>query len=200
MWNTNGFEINLHLIRHGKTKANEKKLYYGFSDVKLSENGKKELYLLKQEINYPKGDLFITSGLKRTIETLHIIYGEQNFLINENLKELNFGDFELKSYEELKNNKDYLIWIEDIEKNTIPNGETKYEFEKRVILGFSEIFEYSFKNSIKNIVVICHGGVIATFMQKTFIENKNFYDWIPSYGKGYTITFEKSNNIYYKKI
>lgn len=200
MWNCNGFEIKFHIIRHGKTKANEKKLYYGFSDISLSENGKNELLLLKNKINYPKGDFFITSGLKRTNQTLNILYGKKNFLINTNLKEMNFGDFELKSYEQLKNNVSYIKWIKDIEKNPIPNGENKIQFEKRVIIGFNEIFEYCYKNLFKNVVIISHGGVISSIMQYFFKENKNFYDWLPDYGRGYSIIFEKSNNIYYKKI
>lgn len=200
MWNTNGFEINFHLIRHGKTEANEKRLYYGFSDIGLSFKGRKELFQLKKEINYPKGDLFINSGMKRTIETMEIIYENTNFLINENLKEINFGDFELKSYEDLKENKHYIKWIENIEKNEIPNGETKTQFKARVIKGFSEIFEYSLKNEIKDIIIICHSGVIATFMQSIIKNEKSFYDWLPQYGRGYTVIFDKSNNIYYNKI
>lgn len=200
MWNTNGFEIKFHLIRHGKTEANEKNLYYGFSDIELSSLGIQELTLLKQKISYPKGEVFFNSGLKRTIQTMEIIFGNKNFITNENLKEINFGDFELKSYEELKNNKSYIKWIENIEENEIPNGETKKQFSNRVIIGFSEIFSYSLNNNIKDIIIISHGGVISVFMENIFKDKRNFYEWIPECGRGYTVIFEKSNNIYYKKI
>ena len=102
MWDTNGAKIKISLIRHGKTFANEKKLYYGFSDIELSENGIKELEKLKEKVNYEKGQLFITSGLKRTIQTLNILFGNVDYIVNEHFKEMNFGDFELKSYEQLK--------------------------------------------------------------------------------------------------
>ena len=200
MWNTNGFKIKLHLIRHGKTYANENRLYYGFSDIDISEKGKEDLILLKKEIKYPTGDFFITSGLKRTIQTLEIIYGKKQFIINENLKEMNFGDFELKSYEQLKENKDYIKWIENIEENEIPNGETKNQFENRTLIGFSNIFKSALNNNFKDIVVICHGGVISIFMENMFKNKYNFYEWLPSYGRGYTVTFDENNEKYYEKI
>lgn len=200
MWHTNGTKITISLIRHGKTYANEKKLYYGFSDVDLSENGIKELYILKENIQYPKAQLFITSGLKRANKTLNILFGSVDYIIDENLKEMNFGDFELKSYEQLKENKDYIKWIDNISENIIPNGETTKQFEDRVIKGFNNIFENCIKNKIEDVVIVCHSGVISIIMQSLFKnENKSFYDWLPSYGKGYTIFF-KNKYKYYEEI
>lgn len=200
MWDTNGLKITISLIRHGKTYANEKKLYYGFSDISLSESGIKELYNLKQNIKYPKASLFIISGLKRTIETLNILFGNVDYIINKDLKEMNFGDFELKSYEQLKNNKHYIKWIQNIDKNIIPNGETKQQFENRVIRGFNNIFKHCLQNKIEDVVIVCHSGVISIIMQNIFKEeDKNFYEWLPDYAKGYTITF-KNKYKYYKKI
>lgn len=200
MWHTYGTEIKISLIRHGKTYANEKKLYYGFSDIDLSFDGIKELEKLKNEIKYEKPSLFITSGLKRTIQTLKILYGNVDYVIDEGFKEMNFGDFELKSYQQLKNNEDYKKWIENIEENKIPNGENKKQFKKRVINSFNNLIKNSVKNSIENIVVICHSGVISIIMMYLFNEeNKTFYDYLPSYARGYIIII-KDNDIIYHKI
>ncbi|WP_250277450.1 histidine phosphatase family protein [[Clostridium] colinum] len=197
MWDTNGDKIKINLIRHGKTYANEQKLYYGFSDIALSENGIKELYHLKNIIQYEMPSLFITSGLKRTIETLNILFGKVDYIVNENFKEMNFGDFELKSYKQLKNNEDYKKWIENIDENNIPNGETKKEFENRVIKAFEDLFHHCKKQKIKDVVVICHSGVISIIMMYLFKEkSKNFYDWLPSYGRGYTIIFKNKYKNY----
>lgn len=138
--------------------------------------------------------------MKRTIQTMQILYPQKSFFVNENLKELNFGNFELKSYEELKENTEYIKWINDVENFKIPNGESNIEFKSRVIIGFSEIFEYALKNKINDVIIICHSGVISTFMQNIFKNAKNFYEWLPECGRGYSIIFEKSNNINYNKI
>lgn len=200
MWDTNGIEIKVTLIRHGKTYANEQKLYYGFSDIDLSNDGIDQLNMLKKQIKYEKANVFVTSGLKRTNQTLKILFGNVDYIEDESFKEMNFGDFELKSYENLKHNKDYLKWVENIEQNEIPNGETKKQFENRVINGFDNLIKNCIKNGIKDIVVVCHSGVISVIMMYLFNkENKNFYDWLPQCGRGYTIFFINKNK-FYKKL
>ena len=91
--------MEIHIIRHGKTIANEQKLYCGSTDLPLSEEGKKEIALLKEEGIYPAGaGMLFTSSLIRTDETLDIIYeGCEGIHIPE-IAEYDFGLFEMKSY------------------------------------------------------------------------------------------------------
>ncbi len=112
---------------------------------------------------------------------------------------MNFGEFELKSYEQLKNNKNYQNWITDIEKNKVPNGESKEQFKNRVIKGFNNLIEHCIKNDIRDVAIVCHSGVISIIMSYLFKENKSFYDWLPTYGRGYAIFF-KNKHKNYKQI
>ena len=59
------------------TDATERSLYGGISDIPLSPKGRSELLRRKSEFRYPdpKGLSFYTSGMKRTEETLEILYG-----------------------------------------------------------------------------------------------------------------------------
>ena len=50
-------ELQIYLIRHGKTYCNEKHLYCGKSDIDLSENGKNEL--INKNIKYEKCDYYL---------------------------------------------------------------------------------------------------------------------------------------------
>jgi alpha-ribazole phosphatase len=59
--------MTVYLIRHGKTLANEKRLYCGSTDLPLSEKGREELNGIHYDI---KNARFLTSGMKRTHETL----------------------------------------------------------------------------------------------------------------------------------
>ena len=125
----------IHLIRHGKTKANQEKLYCGSTDLPLSSNGIEELMELKNLNIYPKEvDTFCTSGLLRTNQTLEILYGTVESSKIPQFAEFNFGEFEMKSYEMLKHQKDYLAWITD-ETGVIhcPGGENKEKFSLRVL-------------------------------------------------------------------
>ena len=82
---------NLYFIRHGKTKANQLSKYCGSTDLSLSDIGISELKELKKVCNYPKGDIYFTTAMKRTNETMEIIYPNVKYSIIEGFREYNFG-------------------------------------------------------------------------------------------------------------
>lgn len=184
-------EYNIYLIRHGKTTANESGLYCGHTDLPLSQKGEYGILELKNRGIYPEADIFIISGLIRTKQTLALIYGDVPFQCVPEIKEYNFGGFEMKGYEELKKREDYQRWIMD-ETGVVycPSGESKKEFTERVLRGFEQIIQAA---RVVNApaAVICHGGVIATIMENLFAGRKNFYEWQPAAGQGYWITENK---------
>jgi len=191
----------IHFIRHGRTFANEKSLYCGSTDVPLSESGVKEILDFKSKGVYPKAELFITSGMKRTIETFNLIYGDIDFITIKGLKEYDFGDFEMKSYNELKDRPDYQKWITDeIGDVRCPGGESKNEFYKRVDQSIQQILNEIFRRKAGSTMIVCHGGVISVIMDRLFPKERNFYEWHPKYGLGYTLDFSKGTFRGYKDI
>ena len=171
--------MTIYLIRHGKTEANEKHLYCGSTDQPLSDVGRAELEKLHYDI---KNVRFITSGMKRTNETLQILFGDVPYEVDYRFREVDFGIFEMHSYVELKDTPDYQAWLTgDNDANVPPNGESGVLMTERVLQAFSEIQEDS--------CIITHGGVIAAIMEHLFPEeNKNRYEWQPKNGCGYIIS------------
>ena len=170
--------MTIYLIRHGKTEANERHLYCGSTDLSLSNAGKAELKNLHYEI---KNVRFLTSGMKRTNETLQILFGDVPFEVDPRYQEVDFGIFEMRSYVDLKDTPPYQAWITgDNETNIPPLGESGAQMRERVLAAFSEIRE--------DTCIIAHGGVIAAIMEQLFPdENKNRYEWQPQPGHGYAI-------------
>lgn len=191
-------EIKLYLIRHGKTYCNEKNLYCGKSDVELTENGINELKEFLKNNTYPRCDFYFTSGAKRANQTLKILCKEKSYAKLDKFFEYNFGDFELKSYEELKLLNEYKEWLEDEEeKIKCPNGESKREFRKRIIEGFNELIEYCIINNIKTALGVTHGGTIGMIIEMLYDNSKKFYEWQPKNGEGYELTIRiKDKNEY----
>ena len=170
--------MTVYLIRHGKTEANEKHRYCGSTDLPLSEKGRKEL----QKLHYDLPNVrFLTSGMKRANETLHILFGNVPFEEDHRFREVDFGIFELRGYEELKALPAYQAWISgDNERNVPPGGESGEQMRKRVLEAFSEIRE--------DTVLVAHGGVIAAIMENLFPEeHKSRYEWQPQNGRGYAV-------------
>lgn len=184
--------MKIHLIRHGKTKANEKHLYCGSSDLQLSFQGIKELKQLRKEVHYPTANLYITSGMKRTNKTLRVLYKQKPELKIESFKEMNFGDFELKHHTNLEQLNSYQQWITNIDTVSCPNGESKSQFEKRVLEGLKQLCAFQ-----KDTVLIAHSGVIGVIMQHLFPNEKDFYSWQPDFGRGYSVDLDENK---YDKI
>lgn len=174
--------MTIYLIRHGKTEANEKHLYCGSTDLPLSEAGRAELGELSCPIENVR---FITSGMKRTKETLRILFGDVPFESDPRFREVDFGIFEMHSYEELKDTPDYQVWLTgDNDANVSPNGESGEQMRERVLEAFSEIHE--------DACIVTHGGVIAAIMEHLFPEEgKNRYQWQPGNGRGYAVSRSK---------
>lgn len=171
--------MSMYLIRHGKTAANEQRLYCGSTDLPLSEDGAAELRQLRYSI-HPA--YFVTSGMKRTRETLEILFGDVPYAVDPRFREVDFGDFEMKSYCQLQDNPAYQAWISgDNAANVPPNGESGVQMTRRVLEAFRELPDGT--------ALIAHGGVIAAIMGSLFPEEgKHRYQWQPENGCGYEIS------------
>ena len=179
------------LLRHGMTEANEKHLYCGRLDWPLSPAGKEALRRKMPDENhlYGEWDVYYTSGMKRTDETLRILFGEEaekSHKVCSGLREMDFGVFEGKSYEELKDDPAYQEWIRgDNEMNRCPGGGSGRQMREEVLEAFDRIVR---EEPAERVVVVTHGGPIAAIMQALFPEeNRNRYEWQPLYGEGYLL-------------
>ena len=173
----------LYLIRHGRTVANEAHLYCGSTDLPLSPAGTEAL----KHLSYDVGDArFVTSGMRRTNETLGILFGAVPYTEEPRFREVDFGIFEMKSYDALKDDPAYQTWLSgDNEANIPPLGESGNQMRLRVLEALEEIRE--------DTVLVTHGGVIAAIMEALFPEEgKNRYQWQSAPGHGYKIRLESA--------
>ena len=187
----------LYFIRHGKTEFNEKRLYCGSSDISLSSLGIEELKEKIKNTRYKKAKLNFTSGMKRANETFNLIYGQDKFSVLKGFKEFDFGDFEGKSYYDLKENKDYIAWIEDkTGKIKCPNGESKEIFYKRIEKQLNDLIIEINKKGEKEGVIVCHGGTIGTLLELFSDTEDYFYNLQPECGGGYKVEVVIDKKIY----
>ena len=171
--------MTIYLIRHGKTEANERRLYCGSTDLSLSESGREEL----NDIHYDIQNVhFLTSGMKRTDETMELLFPGQAYRRDTRFREVDFGVFEMHGYAELKDRPDYQAWLTgDNERNVPPGGESGEQMTRRVLNAF--------RNLTEDTCLVTHGGDIAAIMAALFPdEGKHRYQWQPPNGRGYRVT------------
>lgn len=179
----------LHLIRHGDTIGTENRLYYGATDLPVSEAGLEKLVALKDAGGYPltEGMKIYTTGKLRTVQTLQALYGEMEYDTIHELREMEFGIFEMKSYDELRCTPEYIEWLSgEHNSNVCPGGESGNIFGKRICEATQKLVD---KN--EDCILVAHGGTISVMMMYLFSEEcKNHYDWQPKPGEGYTVMLE----------
>ncbi|MBR2640421.1 MAG: histidine phosphatase family protein [Oscillospiraceae bacterium] len=191
----------IYLFRHGITEGNKRRLYYGSTDIPLIEEGIEAIKIRREAGIYPElsGFKVITTDLKRTEQTLFEMYGrEVPHETDPRMREFSFGDFEMKSYEELKNREDYQAWITgDNWRNICPNGESGEIMLNRSLDAMEDYIG-------TDCIIVCHGGVIAGLMLTWFPGDEtaeHFYAWQPKPSEGYRIDFDDElKPISYKKI
>lgn len=181
----------LHLIRHGMTEGNENGQYIGHTDLKITTNGIIELENLKNEGIYPKSDLVFSSPLSRAVDTAKIIYPDKEILINHNFKEIDFGEFEGKTPNDLKDRQDYADWLAG-KLPSAPGGEAAADFAARLCTGIGETVKYMMSNDCYSAAIVMHGGAIMTLLAVAALPRRKMSEWACGNGRGYTISITPS--------
>lgn len=188
--------MKLTLLRHGITEGNKRHLYYGRTDIPLLPEGEAALRLLAQRGGYPKARRYYTSGLFRTEQTLALLYGDVPHEVLPDLRELDCGDWEMKSYEDLQYDPAYLRWCEDTSRTPCPNGESLLDVQHRSLAALQPILEAE-----EDAVCVTHGGVICVLLQAWFpvpVEENHLR--APRPGTGYEITVENGVPVSYRSV
>jgi alpha-ribazole phosphatase len=182
--------MKVYLIRHGETIANQSGHFCGWTETVLSENGIKRLEDKRNSGLYPNVDHIYLSPLLRCQQTTDIIYPNVSHrTVIETLKEVNFGDFEGKTHQELNGNELYQEWLDDYMNFTFPNGESLPDFAKRVVGGLNEVKQDMIKNNFTTSAVVCHSGVIRAIAASISSESSIVNIKVDN-GEGYLIDLD----------
>lgn len=153
--------VVLYLIRHEKTAANYARRYIGWTDEPIARDVTATLPI--------RPSIVYGSDLLRCQQTAACYFPQAQYVANRDFRESHFGQFEMKTYEQLKDNPQYRAWIDCPGNNPPPEGEHFTTFTARVQKGLAEIVQqpgvYTF---------VIHGGVmrvlLAQFLQQDFRE------------------------------
>lgn len=188
------------LIRHGKTPGNLEKRYVGRTDEGLSEIGIGEIKEKVSQGIYPKVDKLVISPMLRCRETATLIFGEdavKKATVINDLREMDFGYFEYKNYEELNGDPEYQAYLDSGGYRNFPDGETLLDFETRCVDSFLREMrsisgivnsEDKKENPVEReplVAVVAHGGTIMAIMNRLCNVKKNYYDWMLDNGAFY---------------
>lgn len=188
MWDRAEDQIMLALIRHGVTQANKERRYLGKTDESLSEEGISILESYKMRKLYPDVEYLFTSPMKRCMDTAKIIYPTLCPIVIPEWKEIDFGRFEYRNYEELRNDIQYQEWINSGGTLDFPEGESRNDFVLRCKSGFirmcNELNSVVGQNAAKpvSVGIVVHGGTIMSLL--SLYGGTDYFDYQASNGRG----------------
>ena len=177
----------IHFIRHGAIDETLSGKYIGATDVPLSEKGREALRQLDKEFRYPRAQVVFTSPLKRCTETCRILYPDISPLAIADLRECDFGDWEGKTADELKNEPDFERWLAGDNEVRPPDGESNASFVRRICRMFESIVEGLMETGTTESVIVTHGGVIMTLLAVYGLPQAKPFEWVMDNGCGYSL-------------
>lgn len=179
---------DIYLIRHGMTEGNKYQRYIGTTDEALCPEGREAI----KKISYGVPDEVFVSPMIRCRETAELLFPQKRLRIIDQLAECDFGAFENKNYQELSGNRDYQAWVDSGGTLPFPEGESREQFRRRTLEGFSRIVTACIREKINTAAVVVHGGTIMNIMEAYGQPKRSFYDWHVKNGHGYLIQADTS--------
>lgn len=167
--------VTVHMMRHEKTAGNIARQYVGQTDEPIVSSNRKPV--TQQPI------MVYGSTLQRCTQTAAIYFPQASYYAHAGLCELHFGDFEMKTYEQLQHIPQYRAWIDNPQRVTPPNGERFVDFTTRIEQALQEII-----TKADTYVFVVHGGVIRYMKERCGIDV--FQQATATHQMMYTFTWE----------
>lgn len=153
------------LIRHGETPYNRNRRYQGHRDTSLTKKGKRQTREIALRLRDEPLDAIYSSDLKRTRYMAEIINSYHSLKVNilPELREIDFGDWEGKTYNEIQREWKGLLsgWEKEPSKIKIPKGESIKDLAGRVRFAIKKIIS---NHPDQRIAIITHGGPIRIIL------------------------------------
>ena len=168
------------LLRHGQTQGNIDFRYNGRTDDPLTPEGRAAL----AEKRYPPARVVYVTPLRRTRETAAILFPGAYQITVPGLREMDFGDFEGRSYIDMEHDAAYRAWIDSACLGPIPNGECRADFLRRVGAAFRALLA---ADKSERVTIVAHGGTLMAVCTLFVDPTRDYFDWRPKNGGGYRL-------------
>ncbi|MDH6357374.1 alpha-ribazole phosphatase [Parabacteroides sp. PF5-9] len=170
--------MEIYLVRH--TSVDVPIGYtYGQTDVPLKPTFEEEAAVVQSNLSGLSFDRVWTSPLSRCVRlATYCGYGDAHR--EDRIKEINFGDWEMRSWDELSNDPASDVFFKDWINTSSPNGESMMDLFNRV----SEFLNELKASAYNRVCLFAHGGVLTCArIYAGEYEMKEAFDRMPSYGE-----------------
>ena len=149
--------MKLICIRHTSV-AVPKGICYGQSDVGLAESYPVERMKISNQLPEHSIDRIFCSPLSRCQTLAKDLFPEYEIVLDDRLKELNFGQWEMQTWDSISQTEEAKSWFNDFVAVTCPGGESFNDQINRTADFLDELKQLNFTS----VVVVAHGGILRS--------------------------------------
>lgn len=178
--------VLIYLLRHGETAYNAEKRYQGVRDIPLSDAGRAKL----QRADFSPRTVYV-SPLCRARESASILFPTAAQTVVPGLREMCFGAFEGRNYEEMEHDPAYRAWVDGGCMGRCPGGESRVEFSERVCAAFERLADAAVRAGENMLVIAAHGGTQMAVLERYAVPRRDYYAWCAPNGGGYILCADR---------
>ena len=168
------------LIRHGITQGNKEKRFVGRLDVPLAPEG--EEMARETAPLLPAVDRLYVSPMLRCRQTAGLLWPGMEQTVIDDLRETDFGPFEGKNHEELKDDPLYQAWIGQggghLNFAAMPVGESAEQVSARAAEGLRLVSADMVRRGFQRAALVSHGGTIMGMLSRFGRPERDYYGWM----------------------
>ncbi|MCG6533132.1 MAG: histidine phosphatase family protein [Syntrophales bacterium LBB04] len=174
----------LFLVRHGEVVRQGQGKFLGFTDLKMSFRGKKQIQGLAEYLKGITLDQVYASDLIRAADSAGIICRDRKVkpVFRPAFREMNMGDWDGKSWEDVRKNNSEINprYFYNLKKFYFPGGENWSQFRSRVLKGMELLLR---EGQGKKILLAAHAGVNRVILARALgLRYRNMFHIAQGYG------------------
>ena len=148
----------VYLVRHGATEWNIDKRAQGMADIPLTQKGKEEAQLAREQLANVPLDAVYSSDLSRAYETARTIAASHGLEVktDPDFREIDQGEWTGLPVDEIKERWPDM-WGPARHYSTRPGGESPMQVRERALAGLRRVIE---AHPDGDVVIVSHGGTI----------------------------------------
>ncbi|MEY8391223.1 histidine phosphatase family protein [Lachnospiraceae bacterium 45-W7] len=179
--------MKCYLIRHGATQGNLQGRYVGGTDEPVLPDRLEILNNLRHTISAV--DHAFTSPYLRCRQSAEALFSN-SVVVPEiicDFREMDFGEFEYKNFQELNGNKEYQKYIDSGGATAFPGGEEPQHFKARCRRAFLSCVGKARARSFETVGFALHGGTIMAVMEAWGEPRRDYFAYQVKNGCGYEV-------------
>ena len=138
-------------------------------------------------------EMVYVSPMLRCRQTAELLFPGAKQEVIPDFREIYFGQFEYRNYEELAGDERYQAYIDSGGRLDFPDAEPQSQFRQRVRKAFVQCLEkkrvlmadLASGKAPESLVFVVHGGTIMAILEAYARPHRDYFDWQVGAGHGY---------------